>query len=108
MKNLKTGDTVRLGQPVGRVGNTGDCSRGAHLHITLGTKAKSVFYGKVYDIRKFIDNKIAEEPKPKKVEQPAQIETAECPPKPTNIEPSVSIATAAKNGLGRFWTLLWR
>ena len=54
-KNLKVGDRVELGQPVGRVGNTGSCSRGAHLHATLGRTVKAVTAGKVYDLAAFID-----------------------------------------------------
>ena len=53
---LKVGDKLKLGQPVGRVGNTGSCSKGAHCHITLGRSAKSVISGKVYDLAAFIDD----------------------------------------------------
>lgn len=56
-KNLKTGDSVDVGQVVGRVGSTGSASTGPHLHITLGRNVKSVFYGKVQDIQAYI-NKI--------------------------------------------------
>lgn len=52
---LKVGDKLEQGDPVGRVGNTGSCSRGAHLHATLGRSAKSVSTGKVYDLAAFID-----------------------------------------------------
>jgi murein DD-endopeptidase MepM/ murein hydrolase activator NlpD len=52
---LKVGDRLKVGQPVGRVGNTGDCSKGAHCHITLGRTARSVVSGKVYDIAEMID-----------------------------------------------------
>ncbi len=55
MVRLKPGDKLKMGQPAGRVGNTGSASRGAHLHITLGTTLKSPFYGVVYDIAKFIN-----------------------------------------------------
>ena len=54
-KSLKKGQRIKLSQPVGRVGNTGECSRGAHLHLTLSTSLKGVFYGKVIDPEKFID-----------------------------------------------------
>ena len=58
MKNLKPGHKLEKGQPAGRVGNTGSASRGAHLHITLGTTPKSPFRGKVYDIAKFINKQL--------------------------------------------------
>lgn len=54
-KNLKVGDALTRGQSVGRVGNTGSASRGAHLHLTLSRDLKGVFAGKVYDIEKHID-----------------------------------------------------
>lgn len=55
---LQLHDKIKIGQPVGRVGSTGSASTGPHLHITLGTKLKSVFYGKVYDIQKFINEQV--------------------------------------------------
>lgn len=63
MVRLKPGDKLKMGDPAGRVGNTGRCSRGAHLHLTLGTSKKSPFSGVVYDIAKFIDKQIAAEEK---------------------------------------------
>jgi murein DD-endopeptidase MepM/ murein hydrolase activator NlpD len=61
-KNLKVGDKLKLGQAAGRVGNTGECSKGAHVHTTLGTTLKAVTSGKVYDLAKFIDDQ-ASKPK---------------------------------------------
>jgi murein DD-endopeptidase MepM/ murein hydrolase activator NlpD len=58
-KNLKVGDKVELGQPVGRVGDTGSCSRGAHLHATLSKTLTGGVTGKVYDLEKFIDEQNA-------------------------------------------------
>lgn len=58
MYKLKPGDRLSKGDPAGRVGNTGSASRGAHLHLTLGTTPKSPFYGKVYDIAKFINKQL--------------------------------------------------
>ena len=52
---LKVGDKLKKGQAAGRVGNTGNCSRGAHLHITLSGSVNGAVSGKVYDIEKFID-----------------------------------------------------
>lgn len=57
--NLKVGDKIAIGQSVGRVGNTGSCSRGAHLHITLGKTVNAGTSGEVYDIEKFIDEQMA-------------------------------------------------
>jgi murein DD-endopeptidase MepM/ murein hydrolase activator NlpD len=59
MVRLKPGDQIKKGQPAGRVGNTGSASRGAHLHLTLGTTLKSPFYGRVYDIAKFINKQLS-------------------------------------------------
>ena len=56
MVRLKPGHMLKMGDPAGRVGNTGSASRGtSHLHMTLGTSPKSPFYGRVYDIAKFIN-----------------------------------------------------
>lgn len=57
---LKVGDKLALGQPVGRVGNTGDCSKGAHLHATLSRTLSGGVSGKVYDLEKFIDEQATE------------------------------------------------
>lgn len=57
-KSLGLYHDVKIGQPVGRIGSTGSASSGPHLHITLGTTLKSVFYGKVYDIQKKINKEI--------------------------------------------------
>lgn len=56
---LKVGDKLEVGDPAGRCGNTGSCSRGAHLHLTLGRTVRSGVSGKVYDIEKFIDKQNA-------------------------------------------------
>jgi murein DD-endopeptidase MepM/ murein hydrolase activator NlpD len=37
------GDKKELGEPVGRVGNTGTASTGPHLHLTVSRTAKGVF-----------------------------------------------------------------
>ena len=55
-KNLKLNQRIKAGQIVGRVGNSGDCSKGAHLHLTLSKTLKGVFYGAVIDPEKFIDS----------------------------------------------------
>ena len=55
---LKVGDELKIGKPAGRVGNSGDCSRGAHLHITIGRSLNAGVSGTVYDIEKFIDEQL--------------------------------------------------
>ena len=63
---LKAGDKIKMGQTVGLMGSTGSASSGPHLHATLGSTPKSVFYGKVYDLKAFIKKQIeAETPKKK-------------------------------------------
>jgi murein DD-endopeptidase MepM/ murein hydrolase activator NlpD len=44
-----------MGQVIGKVGNTGSASRGAHLHLTIGSTEKSVFAGVVFDPEVMID-----------------------------------------------------
>ena len=55
---LKVGDRVKEGQTIGKVGNTGSSSRGAHLHLTIGPKVTSVTFGVVFDPESFIDEQI--------------------------------------------------
>jgi murein DD-endopeptidase MepM/ murein hydrolase activator NlpD len=86
MSRLKVGHRVEVGQPVGRQGNSGTCSRGHHVHLTAH-KTPDPRYAKVFNAEKFIDQKIkayekfeatqasqkAEQPKPK-VSTPEKVE----------------------------------
>ena len=56
--SYKVGDFRAAGQSIQKVGNTGSCSRGAHLHLTVGDKIDSVFRGTTYDPEKYIDDRI--------------------------------------------------
>lgn len=46
---LGIGTAVGRGQQVGQVGNTGSCSQGAHLHLTMAPAANGVFQGTTVD-----------------------------------------------------------
>jgi murein DD-endopeptidase MepM/ murein hydrolase activator NlpD len=59
LRSTVVGNKKKLGEPVGRVGNTGSASRGAHLHLTIGPNLRHVFSGVVWDPEKFIDDQIA-------------------------------------------------
>lgn len=43
LRSTKIGDKKKLGEPVGRVGNTGSASSGAHLHLTVSKTVKGIF-----------------------------------------------------------------
>jgi murein DD-endopeptidase MepM/ murein hydrolase activator NlpD len=43
LKSTSIGDKKELGEPIGRVGNTGSASTGAHLHLTVSRTVKGVF-----------------------------------------------------------------
>ena len=59
MKNLKVGDRVKKGETaVGRIGNSGSCSRGDHLHLVLGKSSRSAVSGYTKDPVKYIDKQI--------------------------------------------------
>jgi len=51
---LAIGTPVTKGQQVGQVGNTGDCSQGAHLHLTMAPAANGVFQGTTVDPHAYI------------------------------------------------------
>jgi murein DD-endopeptidase MepM/ murein hydrolase activator NlpD len=40
---LAVGTKVKVGQPVGKVGNSGSASSGPHLHMTVSRQIKGVF-----------------------------------------------------------------
>jgi murein DD-endopeptidase MepM/ murein hydrolase activator NlpD len=52
---LKVGDKVAQGKAIGRVGNSGSCSRGAHDHVTLSKTINGGVTGAVEDFEKFVD-----------------------------------------------------
>lgn len=91
MSRLKVGDRVKMGQPVGRVGNSGTCSRGAHLHITA-SKTRDMRYSKTFDLEKFIDQKIKKQNK-----KPKKTEPTESPVKPEQTKPEVTTPDKAQN-----------
>ena len=88
MKNLKVGDKIKTGQPVGRIGNTGTCSRGSHLHATLGKTRTAYSYGKTYDLFKYI-NKQLKKQRSEATESP--VTEVDCEPEPTSPEKEQSI-----------------
>jgi murein DD-endopeptidase MepM/ murein hydrolase activator NlpD len=58
---LKVGDKVNAGDVVGKLGNTGTFSHGAHLHFTLSDKVDGGWAGNVFDADKFLHDKMAAE-----------------------------------------------
>jgi len=105
MKNLKVGDRVKCCDPVGRVADSGECSRGAHLHLTFSKKSDPR-YAKTFDPVKFIDQKIAKQERQatKASEKPSkpisEVETADKVETPAP-KPQVNLGAI----FGRFWTL---
>ena len=57
---LKVGAKLKMGQTIGKVDTEG-YSTGPHLHATLSTSAKGVFYGTVLDLYKYLSDN-AEKP----------------------------------------------
>lgn len=92
MKNLKVGDELEFGQWVGRVGNTGTCSRGAHLHLTLARKSDPR-YARTRDAEKYIDRQIEKHGSPTEEKE----EATESPQKPEQPKPEVTTPDKAQN-----------
>jgi murein DD-endopeptidase MepM/ murein hydrolase activator NlpD len=53
--NIRVGQTVRVGQIIGRVGTTGTASTGNHLHLTMSHDDMGVEYGEVFDPISYIN-----------------------------------------------------
>lgn len=49
------GTTVTKGQVIGRVGNTGTCSYGSHLHLTIAPRVDGYWVGTTFDPNAFIN-----------------------------------------------------
>lgn len=96
MSQLKVGDKIKIGQPVGRQGNTGDCSKGDHVHVTIH-KTPDPRYAKTFDIEKFIDQKIDAFVKNKVVKAPQ---------KPKQEKPKVSTPEKVENRSKGLWSLV--
>jgi peptidoglycan hydrolase-like protein with peptidoglycan-binding domain len=58
---LNLTDVVKCGDIVGKVGNTGSASRGAHLHFTCGYERDSYKQGKVVDPIATLEKRIAKD-----------------------------------------------
>lgn len=91
MSKLKVGDSVKQGQPVGRVGTSG-WSTGPHLHLTF-SKQSDPRYAKTFDPEKFIDQKIR-----KQERQANALQRKEKRQK--KVKPTLG------SKYGRFWRLL--
>jgi murein DD-endopeptidase MepM/ murein hydrolase activator NlpD len=86
------GDKKELGEPVGRVGNTGTASTGPHLHLTVSRTAKGVFGVTSAKLDpKTIIQQNAERPTPKQT--PKKTEAVVQPAKPI-VTPELTIVYA--------------
>lgn len=93
---LEVGDKVKVGETVGLMGSTGSASSGPHLHATLGTTKKSVFWGKVYDLKAFLKKQIAAEKSGSPAANlPAAKSPAKAPVKPAKA-PAKKVAKATE------------
>ena len=58
LRSTKVGDRKEIGEPVGRVGNTGTASSGTHLHATLSKTLKGAWSGTVLDLKAHIKGQL--------------------------------------------------
>lgn len=94
--DLKIGDKVNAGDPVGIMGNTGSASSGVHLHATASKKIKGVFgvTADKADLKKLIlanqgaapAKNVAPKAEAPKVEQPKPAPAAAAVPAPKTTE----------------------
>lgn len=83
LTSTKVGDRKDLSEPVGRVGNTGSASSGAHCHMTLSKTATGAWSGKVYDLYAQIESEAKAKPLAKTVQKVA--------PKATNSAKTLTV-----------------
>lgn len=62
LTSTRVGDTKDLGEPIGRIGNTGSASSGAHGHFCLSKTVKGAWNGKVYDLHAHIKAQRSQKP----------------------------------------------
>lgn len=99
---LALGAKVEVGKTiVGKVGNTGSASRGAHLHFTCGSDPESVFQGWVQDPIACLERMIAKEkpvaaPVEKTAPVAAEAPAAEVAADAADTKPAPSVPAPAK------------
>lgn len=101
---LKVGDKIEVGETVGIIGSTGSASSGPHCHVTLSRSKKGVFYGKVYDIKKFVIKQNSSQEPPKPVKAVSTIKTRSRPPKRITKSPVPTKTYTVKSG-DSYWKI---
>ena len=106
--HLKVGDAVKVGDTIGMMGSTGSASSGPHLHATLGTTTKAVFYGKVYDLKAFIYKQMEESKPAAKKATPAAKPAAKAVIKPVAKKPVAKATTTKLSINGKLDKNTWK
>lgn len=79
----EVGDRKEIGEPVGRIGNSGTASSGPHGHFTLAKTVTGAWNGKVYDLHAKIEAEL-------KAAKKTKTATA---PKAEPVQKSVKVST---------------
>jgi murein DD-endopeptidase MepM/ murein hydrolase activator NlpD len=103
---LKVGDKVETGETLGLIGSTGTASSGPHCHITIGRGLKSLFWGKVLDIRVFIGEQLKKQPT-KATVKPKQLAPKVIVPKKV-VVPAKAAPKAAKTYVVKSGDSYWK
>lgn len=86
---LPVGTVVKTGAVLGKIGNTGKYSFGAHLHCGVSDAVKGVYFGKVESLPKYVKAQLALAPKAPVVHEKPVEKAVVVPAEPEHVEPQV-------------------
>ena len=92
---LPVGTVAKVGTVIGKIGNTGHYSFGAHLHCGISDDVKGVYMGKVESLPAYVKAQLALAPKAPVVHEKPVVKPVAAPAEPEHVEPQVKPVEAA-------------